>query len=286
MFRSRLSALAGAAALAALMLVLRQEGSATITLAAFFGWDDPPLAARRALDDETGVQRATAACMSAHGFEYLAHVEDIQAQLQSALSPAEFASEFGFGIVSQPQAAPVSAVDPNQERIAALPPSQRAAYVDALFATPSHGDYGGGCLGAANLAVYGERDALLAPVREAMEDLNRQVMLDARVRRAESEWVNCMRVAGVKLSSRDGLRKVIQSEIEVPLMSTPKPTRSERALLARREIDLAMASNRCDVPFMETQALVSAEVETRYIAERREYLERIRLEAYPGDGAP
>lgn len=260
---------------------LPEPRTEALTFASLFGWDDPDLAAARAVDDERRVQHQITACMEAHGFSYVPFVPELEAVIASTLSPQAFASQYGFGIVHQPPPLTVSDDDPNKQVLDSLSPNARETYVSALYSEPSHGSYGGGCAGAANELVHSHRDTLLAPVRKEMAAIQREVDRDPRVAAAADEWVGCMRRAGVGLGSRADLRTTIETEVLIPLRSISRPDSAGIEMIAARERALAVVTYRCDQALMAVQLATSGEYEAEFIRVHRGELDEIRRAAYP-----
>lgn len=251
------------------------------TIDAFFGWNDSELMAGRIVADELAVQEAARRCMAARGLRYIPHVSEPAAAPDANLPPVAWAAAYGFGIVRQPPSESGLDVDPNRELIDNLPSDERAAYVDALYATPSFGVYGSGCVGEANSAVRGRRDALLAGLGRDIAALRRQAANDPRLRAAAVVWATCVGDAGFAVSSRAALDALIEERVAGPareLSQTSDPSGVDA--LWRLERDLAVAVATCDIDWNEAHARVTGELESAYIVAHLTDMERLRTELY------
>jgi hypothetical protein len=171
------------------------------------------------------VEDATAACMKAAGFEYVAVPPESQGKSKFdeafKLPPDKFAEQYGYGIstIDWSKAGQDSDDNPNTKIRKALSPTAQKAYDKAL-----NGQFGSGpnvvaigpkddgnsssakpdtgCRGKAAEEVYGKRDEKLADFKKFdslfkdIEALRKRIEDDQRVIDATSAWSDCLADAG------------------------------------------------------------------------------------------
>lgn len=155
---------------------------------------DPSLDRRRA----DAVAVLTADCMRQRGLPWLAVPEPAPQLPDPDLDPVEWARRWGFGLSTMVGAAPAQTrEDANMAGSDGADPSTRAAYRRAL-----HGQDGTpGCHDIASDAVFGLRDRLLAPMRDALDGLDARISADPAARQAVATWRKCVRPIATGLAA-------------------------------------------------------------------------------------
>lgn len=128
-----------------------------------------------------------AGCMVAAGWQY--EPDPPFGDPRAGLSVEEFASRYGFGIVSNP----TYEVSPNVEYVASLSPGQSAAYHSALFACQERGP---------DSPRWGFTNAWNVAFDQFREDID----ADERVIGAVEDWRQCMAAAGYEYPSPNAMR--------------------------------------------------------------------------------
>lgn len=104
------------------------------TIATYLGSDDAELTAARLGAEQIAVEERTAACMLRHGLTYVPHVVPPPTEAALALSPAEFAALYGFGVVNAPAGPSLDrSMNPNQQIVSELSIAERRGYLSVLY---------------------------------------------------------------------------------------------------------------------------------------------------------
>ncbi len=175
--------------------VLSSAGDRPTTVEAALGIHDDPTLDRRRAD---AVAVLTADCMQERGLPWLAVPEPAPQLPDPDLEPVEWARRWGFGL-STMVGAPLAKTteDANVAATDGADPPTRAAYRRAL-----HGQGGTrGCHDIAADAVFGLRDRLLAPMRDALDELDARISADPAARRAVATWRRCVRPIAAGLAA-------------------------------------------------------------------------------------
>lgn len=184
----------------------------------------PQESSEEQLAKQRKVEDATAACMKAAGFDYVAvpPEKDPKSKFNDAfnLPPDKFAEQYGYGISTIDWSKPGGEddSDPNTKIRKALSPTAQKAYDKALNGQFANG--GGvvampqddgkstnkvtdmGCRGKAAEDVYGKRDDKMADFQKFdslfkdIEALRKRIEADQRVVDATSAWSDCLADAG------------------------------------------------------------------------------------------
>src|SRR5690625_1845039 len=179
------------------------------------------------------MEEAVAACMAEQGFEYIPVDHAMGADIVNVVEDeedtetAEWAQQYGHGVTPDPWAEEEASfaekewVDPNEEYINAMSPSEQEAYFAALHGEPVFADeeewvegedvpveeYSweeAGCYGEAQHEVYDDdagadmwEDPAYTEFFAAVERLYEEAQSDPRVQEINDEWAACMADAGI-----------------------------------------------------------------------------------------
>ena len=342
-----------------------ENGAEETSVAAFFGFDpnDPDASAAQFARLNMRQQDLVAACMRNQGFEYVPAVPPIDAQ-DFVFDEEEYAREQGFGISIEWRGGDSILeqwVNPNQAIEEGLSASERNAYQEALYGTPTglefgsipssgleSGDddsasveefasaeeleaseveseleesfWGGGCTGEASQEVYGKVDEVYSELEPMFTELQERVESDPRVVEASREWTTCMADRGYDFQTVEelwdrGLDEIRTRHDELVGRSDPfegwteeeieafwETSSSEAiddffeqhesgarqdvdqealAALQQEEKELAVANYECGEKEREITQEVSQELESQFISENRDALERARASLDP-----
>lgn len=203
---------------------------------------DPEEWEREEADRQREVEEIVAACMAEEGFEYTPAVYDGGSVIigeDDDWGSEEWTAQYGYGVTTDPwmdeqPAEPVEEwVDPNQDYVESMSPSEQEAYFEALHGPmieeewvegdpePEYDWEQAGCYGRAQHEVYEEgdpasqlwEDPTFAEFFAAAEKLYEDVQRDPRVAEVNAEWVACMDEAGITgMTSPDEAQEVIYEE--------------------------------------------------------------------------
>ena len=212
-------------------------------------------------------------CMQANGLEWEPWVEPSPSVPDAHLAPIAWAERWGFGVsttVGRSQSPPPD--DPNLARIATSSGDLQTRYRVTLYGT-SDGDPG--CQRAANDAVYGLRERVLAPLRAALTDLDVRIAKDKGAIGAVDGWRSC--VAPIAADGHPDRRTLTQRLIErfsAQVERLGQTPRSMAGLLAVQADERRVASTlaRCEGAFADARSVVAAPFEAAFVAEHREEL--------------
>ncbi|WP_324652477.1 hypothetical protein [Georgenia sp. H159] len=198
--------------------------------AQFYGTEENPEEwERQEAERQREVEEITATCMAEQGFEYLPVAQDqaVTYTEDEDVDTAEWAEQYGYGITTEPWADEQPAepaeewVDPNEDYVSSMSPSEQEAYFAALHGEPTFAEGDGewvegediaeeysweeaGCQGRAYHEVYEEdedaammEDPAFTEFFAAAERLYEDAQRDPRVTEINAEWAECMADAGV-----------------------------------------------------------------------------------------
>ncbi|MEV4267032.1 hypothetical protein [Kribbella sp. NPDC049584] len=197
------------------------------------------------------VEDATAACMKAAGFDYVAVPPEQNAKSKFAdafnLPPDKFAQQYGYGISTIDWSkAGDDDTNPNTKIRNALSPAAQKAYDKALNGPNATGSgavviQGGGgpsdsgkqdlgCRGKAVEQVYGKGEDRAANFKKFdslfkdIQALQKRIESDQRVVDATSAWSDCMADAGHSgFTKVDDPRTKVQQKLDALTGNTPPP---------------------------------------------------------------
>ncbi|WP_176554722.1 hypothetical protein [Georgenia sp. 311] len=224
-----------------------EDSPLAVALGDVWGLDqDPEEWEREEAERQRQVEEAVAACMAEEGFEYTPAVYDggssVVIDEDDDWGSEEWTAQYGYGITTDPwlDEQPVEPeeewVDPNQEYVEAMSPSEQDAYYEALHGAPMleedwvEGDpepeydwEDAGCYGSAQHTVYEESDPAMqmwedpafteffAATEKVWEDAAR----DPRTIAVNLEWAECMEAAGITgMTSPDLAQEAIYTEYD------------------------------------------------------------------------
>ncbi|GAA1109896.1 hypothetical protein GCM10009630_03650 [Kribbella jejuensis] len=197
------------------------------------------------------VEDATAACMKAAGFEYVAvpPEQNAKGKFNDAfnLPPDKFAEQYGYGIstIDWSKAADDD-TNPNTKIRKALSPTAQKAYDKALNGPNANGNgavliQGGdggpnssgeqdlGCRGKAVKQVYGDNKGMVDfkkfdSLFKDIQALQKRIESDQRVVDATSAWADCMADAGhAGYQKTEDPRNEIQQKLDALTGNQPPP---------------------------------------------------------------
>ncbi|WP_291050508.1 hypothetical protein [Herbiconiux sp.] len=274
----------------------------------------PDDAAQKASD--AAVQDAVAVCMKEQGFDYK---PDLNSTTTLVMDPEmewgseEFAKTNGYGIttdISGLTGAPSGEyVDPNQQYIDSLSPTEQTAYNDALWGAPlvdpdASGDdasaevgdasnydwHDAGCMGAAQhehgLFSDPADDPEYASLTEEMGALYEKAHSSPAVQAEEEEWSSCLASAGYPgfehkddplshFSDRMGELQKTGDGLQAGQPSDLDP--AALAALQEEEIATAVADFDCarDTGYAETLQREQTRIEQEFVDENKDRLDAL-----------
>lgn len=233
-------------------------------------------------------------CMRKQGFEYV--VPDLTpeeipqvARDRRELSPEEFAQEYGYAVSTTDWLFAEGPEDPNDEILAEMSESERAAYDVALRGEQSRADgYDEtlGCRGEARATVEDEfpaPDVDMDWLEAELSVLHDSIQSDGRLANAEGEWASCMADAGYTGFSRiDGGRLLLSNEWDgltgnhegaTPTPPPPDVTND----FQQREINMAVADQACRAEhYNDVFDTVVHDLEAEFVEQHKDDLEAAR----------
>lgn len=208
------------------------DGAPRISIAGLLG-QDTTYDEAAAREQEAQVQELIATCMAEQGWEYIPAQQPASTVTYTDEDELERRQREGYGIAywalntgTEPVIDPGNEwVDPNTAIVEAMSESERDAYyvslygdgtdggpviyasesTDAKVIDPGGGNgggsmYGGGCMGTASEAVYGQGPVYSEDYYTALnrfyEELNTRVMADPTIKALDGQWSTCMAEAG------------------------------------------------------------------------------------------
>ena len=280
---------------------------AAYTEALYGGFDQESADAQQVL-----IEEQVAACMAGEGFEY---IPVDQSQYSSSVSgeewdfdSEEWVAQWGWGFVNSPGQAEVNEepevtfVDPNEDYVTALSPSEQTAYYETLYGVgPSEEDLEGeyeynweeaGCYGSAQQEVQGTdpwNDDKNTALFESMNALYEGVQNDPRLVEANAQWASCMADAGfsgystpqaAQESFIDELNSYYETSTEGITPDDPKLKE-----LGAREVEVALADLACaeEGDTRQLALTVQFELEEQFITDNKAELDALLADAEQGN---
>jgi hypothetical protein len=255
---------------------------------------------------EREVEEALASCMQALGFQYEPAVRPREGQdAIRALSEAQFAAQYGYGITTIDRATIDGGwVNPNEAIVDAMTVPQRAAYFNALYGDMFSFDENGfpiktkegrneqppptSCAGQADNSVFGTAAAAddattqdsFSALQASIRALYAAVDEDPRLSAPRSAWTDCMATAGYSgyTDLGAGRDEVTRRSDALNGDSTASKQADPAALSELRafEIAVATADYQCSRALNVAFQVVEAEVEQAFIDDNRAQLEQFR----------
>lgn len=259
------------------------------------------------------IEEAVAACMAEEGFDYVPI--DYSSQDFSGPSPEDFedtnteewVAANGYGM-SQPeqseeQQEPAEEfVDPNQEYIESLSPSEQTAYFNTLHGVPptdeelgEDGSYeykweDAGCYGAAQHEIQGDNpyeDEKHRELFDALDSMYQDLQSDPAISALDAKWASCMADAEYPdlKQKQDAFELAIEKQNEFYKDDgSTGPTDEQLAEAREFEIDVALADFRCSekVRYNDTMMEVQFALERQFIQDHKSELDALLADAEQG----
>lgn len=297
----------------------------------YLGWDSASQQSseeqeREFIEQRNRVEELVAACMKDEGFEYVpvdyAQEAGMVVSSEDEEYPwepdkREWVAKYGYGAVDWPGKEEMeeeaanpeegeSSVDPNQEYVESLSPSEQTAYYETLYGPQpteeevESGDYeydpeNAGCMGDAELE-FGAEDPWAAeefqPIMEAMTELYTTVREAPEFRELDAKWSRCMEDAGFDFSAQGEAQQSIydrQSEIYESVTEEEwaegEPDLPELDELQADEVELALADLECreKTDYTENSMKLQYAAEEAFIQEHKAELDALK-EAFAASG--
>lgn len=231
-----------------------------------------PLTDRRRAE---AVAVLTARCMQGRGHRWEPVVETTPAVPDADLDPVAWAGRWGFGVATGARSpdAPMTASDPNLERLATLPAAERTAVLAALDgAGPPPG-----CRVSAVREVYGLRDRLLAPLAGALAALEASIDRDPLVVGAQTAWRACVRTVAAVIGDAPFDRATIGPSLIERFAARLDRTATEagRVALAIDERRVATTVAECEMAYVAARTAAGGRHVAAWVEDHRAELERI-----------
>ncbi|WP_426626047.1 hypothetical protein ACPPVW_08440 [Leifsonia sp. McL0607] len=250
------------------------------------------------------VDTLIAQCMKDEGFQYTptdtagaTFASDDSAERETE----KWVAEHGYGI-SESTTTSDTPSDPNEEYVASLSETEKAAYHQALDGRqpdeePTEGERDpetAGCAYNAYLEVQGPanvwQDQKFASLFQDMSTLWTKADSSPEVKAADASWADCMADAGHSGMKKqqdamdefmDKRQKLIGDEDGSGATGTSAPTAKELKALQKEEIELALADFRCSakVGHTDIKRKVSFALEEKFIAAHKAELDEL-LDTY------
>jgi hypothetical protein len=260
------------------------------------------------LAEERRVQDLVQSCMQAQGFTYTTIDPAVTASAPApgpwSLPGDQFAATYGYGITTIDKKSFASPKDANADAVAAMSPSEKQAYYQALYGDIVTVDAEGNlqkrapkdgsppttsgtksCSQQASDEVYGATTETV-PAANPFADLEREMSAmwdrienDQRVVDAVEKWSGCMADAGHQgYGQLDAPRNAVNSRADQVLGPNRDQTADPQAIadLHAFEISVATADHACRHDYDSVHDEVTDEIETAFIDEHRDDLERYR----------
>lgn len=178
-----------------------------------------------------------ASCMAQASFQYEPD-DPLAGDPRWTMSPEEFASQYGLGILAQATGQYPSVTGPNQAYVSSLSEGQRVAYTASLDAC-STGDVG----------TDGLR--FLNAYQAAFEQYRGLVTTDERVVDATATWSACMAAAGFDYDNPEQMRSTFWDAFSL--------SGDELEQRFNEEIAVAVANLPCEAAYTQTVREVAAD---------------------------
>lgn len=255
---------------------------------AAFGLDRKSLLAR-----QLKVEALVATCMKKQGFDYVPMdpstvVVGLGRFVVTGLDADQFRTQYGYGITTTYDAtAPggtVGGPNPNARIRDGLSAAEQKAYDKALdggsnagtFADAvGQGDFGrlAGCNKSAAAEVFGGAGALDV-VQSVLDEVDKRVVADPQMIKAERQWADCLTAAGFTFSTSDQIDASLRDRLQAIVGTAPGNSGYDRAALRtlqQEELRTAETDWRCEVTY-------KVPVESKVVAA----VEKAYFEAHPG----
>ncbi|QIM18835.1 hypothetical protein G7066_09965 [Leucobacter coleopterorum] len=274
------------------------------------------------------IEELVADCMAKEAFEYIPNTEnggtvvfsDDEDSDMPDPNSMKFAETYGYGFVTSPYEEEATGgdgnekeyVDPNQEYLDSLSDSERAAYDETLWGTPTEmtgeGDEdetiqeydwkSAGCYGAAQHEVQGEameaaEDPEFKDLFDKMQNVWTDVYGDGEnaspnedVAKINREWSECIVNAGYDFANPDEAwtammedwNKVQEAGYAEGSDSDKEPTgpsKAEKKKFQEKEIKAAVADRKCQdkVGYIEKQQDIVNAAEQKFVDEHKSELD-------------
>lgn len=240
-------------------------------------------------------------CMKAQGFEYVP-IDPATQQAETlgvpGMSDEDFQKQYGYGITTlyEQRREQQKKLGPNEAIRAKLSESDQAAYDQVLFGDNpdatfaeiiDHGDFTrlGGCTKQAADQVFGGTDTVQS-LQQKMDELDEEIVADARMVDAIKAWSTCMRAAGYDLSDPEELDVVLTKKLEDIVgpvdnsADVAEPTYDKAALTALQGEEVLMVTKdvACEeLHIMPVENKVRAEYEREFRDENAALLAKVPL---------
>jgi hypothetical protein len=251
--------------------VLSSAGDRPTTVKAALGIDGGPTLDRRRA---AAVAVLIADCMSERGLPWVAIPDPAPTLPDPDLDPVAWAERWGFGLSTM--VGPLSAQTTQAANMAASygdDPSTQAAYRRALHG----GDDTLGCHAIATDAVFGLRDRLMAPMRDALAALDARISADPAARRAAASWRRCVGPISAGLAAdRRSLAGALLGRYDARVRRLAGLSSiAGLAALQADERRVATVVAECELAYAAARAAVAASHEAKFVAEHRAALTTI-----------
>lgn len=208
---------------------------------------DPVAAQQYEAESWAEIERRTAACMAAQGFDYVERRFVVRSNAAFGASPfdltPEAASANGFGIVDGVTNAQPPEADPNVAVESGLDERTRTEWNAAL-----HGGDGRGCRSAATSEVRADTATPLVAIEQALVERGALIEADPRYGQLWADWSACMRSGhGIETVDLAQLQASIAGQagaLAVSDVAPPAPDGGEPAVAAAEPPDAELAGLR------------------------------------------
>jgi hypothetical protein len=279
--------------------------------AMYGGYDE-----KEAVAQQKKVEELVAVCMADEGFDYKP-VD--QSQYTSFASDdedrdtEEWVAEHGYGMNQTPEEQAEmneqasEYVDPNQDYVTALSPTEQEAYYEVLYGpTPSDEELkamesdGGyeynwetaGCQGSAQHEVNGDDLTQSDKYKPLMDDINaiwEKQQKDPAIVKVEAAWAACMADAGyADLTAKQDAMTEVSEEQNAYYESgaTEEPDDATKAEWRAHEIEVALADFTCSkkVDYQKTYLTAQYRLENQFIDDHKSELDAMVAEIAQAKG--
>lgn len=254
---------------------------------------------------QTKVQELVAVCMAKEGFDY---IPTDQSQYSSSVDEGvdrntkKWVAENGYGMTTQngnepaPDPEQEQYVDPNQDYIASLSPTEQTVFYEILYGVSpteeemASEDYvytweNGGCQGAAQNEVQPQPydNEKYKPLLEKMNTLYEKAQSDPVIAKLDAAWSSCMADAGYSSYSKkqDAMDAVIEESNGLYDSETGEPPADDELTRVQElEIDTAVADFACSekLDYQNKSLAVQFALEKQFIADNKAELDAMVAE--------
>lgn len=227
-----------------------------------------------------------ARCMTRQGFAWTPWVEPPPSVPDPDLAPIPWAERWGFGIstvTGRRQA--VGPGDPNLLALGALGPDERDTFRGVLSGDAE----APGCQAVANDEVYGLRERYLAPLRQALEELDARIAADRQAVTLVATWRTCVApvTSGMTTVEREGVVAQVTARISDRLAALPQSPAAIAVLAALQadERHAAAILAGCEEAFSAARSVVASPYEAAFTVEHGDALRRVGAEIRAAEAA-